>query len=83
MSGDAVNDRPPDIPEQFSLATLLLVTTLIAVFLALFRVHPGLGMLSLVFIVPAYLRTLSLAGREQQFGNRLSAKEKVASVHWE
>lgn len=70
--------RLPDKPQQFSIATLLLVTTLIAVCLALFRIEPGLGALSLLFIVPAFLRTLSLAEREKQYGNRLSAGEKVA-----
>ncbi|HUE74373.1 MAG TPA: hypothetical protein VMP01_26055 [Pirellulaceae bacterium] len=71
-------NHPLDQPQQFSIATLLLVTTLIAVCLALFRIEPGLGALSLLFIVPAFLRTLSLAGREKTYGNRLSAREKVA-----
>lgn len=68
----------PDKPQQFSIATLLLVMTLIGVVLALFRVAPVLGAGSLVLLVPAYLRTLSLAEREKRFGGRLSAAEKVA-----
>ena len=40
-------------PRQFSIATLLLVTTLIGVCLGLFRFSPVLGVLSLALIVPA------------------------------
>lgn len=65
-------------PQQFSIATLLLVTTLIAVCLALFRVSPLLGVLSLVLILPALLRTTLLALREQRFGGRMTGAEKVA-----
>jgi hypothetical protein len=67
-----------DKPQQFSIATLLLVMTLIGVCLALFRVSTGVGAAALLFIVPAFLRTMSLAEREKQFANRLSAAEKVA-----
>jgi hypothetical protein len=63
--------QPASGPRQFSIATLLLVTMLVAVCLGLFRMHPGLG-------AAALLRTLALAEREKQHGNRLSAAEKVA-----
>jgi hypothetical protein len=70
--------QPASGPRQFSIATLLLVTMLVAVCLGLFRMHPGLGAAALLFVVPALLRTLALAEREKQHGNRLSAAEKVA-----
>jgi hypothetical protein len=69
--------QPPDKSQQFSLATLLLVTSLVAVCLGLFRVSFGLGAASLILILPAFLRTLSLVEREMQHGNRLSPLEKV------
>ena len=65
-------------PRQFSIATLLLVTTLIGVCLGLFRFSPVLGVLSLALIVPAVIRTTLLARREKFFGGKLSAAEKVA-----
>ena len=67
-----------DKPRQFSIATLLLVTTLIGVSLGLFRVSPALGVLSLVLIIPAVIRTTLLARRERFFGGRMTAAEKVA-----
>jgi len=70
--------HPTDKPQQFSLATLLLVTALIAVCLALFRAAPLLGLIYLLLAVPAFIRTLLLALREKRHGGRLTAAEKVA-----
>jgi hypothetical protein len=67
-----------DKPQQFSLATLLLVTALVAVCLALFRAAPLLGAIYLLLGVPAFIRTLLLAQREKRYGGRLTAAEKVA-----
>ena len=70
--------QPIAKPQQFSLATLLLVTALIAVCLALFRSAPILGVIYLLLAVPAFVRTVLLAQREKRHGGRLTAAEKVA-----
>ena len=64
-------------PGQFSLATLLLVTTLLAGCLGLLRFHAGLGVTALVFSVPAVIRTIYLGANEARRGHRLSTYEKV------
>jgi hypothetical protein len=62
---------------QFSLATLLLLTTLIAVCLGLIRLNPCLGTWAVILIVPAVIRTLYLGAGEKSRGHRLSVYEKV------
>lgn len=62
---------------QFSLATLLLLTTLIAVCLGLIRLNPCLGTWAVLLIVPALIRTLYLGAGEKARGHRLSVYEKV------
>ena len=64
-------------PSQFSIETILLVTTLIAVLLGLFRLHPGLAIVLIIISVPALVRTVSVARREKRRGQRVTAGGKV------
>jgi hypothetical protein len=68
-----------NIDWQFSIATLFLVTTLIAVCLGLFQLAPGLGILLGVFAAPALWRTAIDVAKHKQRGFPLGAVGKVAS----
>lgn len=67
----------PRAAGQFTIATILLVTTLIAVCLGLFRYSPGLGVLLIVFAAPALVRTVFVGRREQRLGRRLTTGGKI------
>ncbi len=64
-------------PAQFSIATILLVTTLVAVLLGLFRLSPGLGVVLVIFSVPALVRTVYVGRREKNRGQRVSTGGKI------
>ena len=64
-------------PAQFSIATILLVTTLVAVLLGVFRLNVALGVVLVIFSVPALVRTASVARREQRHGQRVSTAGKI------
>lgn len=64
-------------PSQFSIETILLVTTLVAVLLGLFRYSPGLAALLIAFSVPALVRTIFVGRREKRRGQRVSAGGKI------
>ena len=51
-------DGTRSVPTTFSLATILLVITLIAVCLGVFRVSPGFGVAIVCFAVPALIRSV-------------------------
>jgi hypothetical protein len=64
-------------PLQFSIETLLLVTTLVAVCLGLSLSAPGLGIPLAIIAGPALVRTLIAGHRERAAGHKLSMGEKV------
>lgn len=64
---------------QFSLTSLFLITTLVAVFLGVFLLAPGLGVLLAVIAVPALARTLLVNYRKRQWGTPLSPQQKVGA----
>lgn len=64
-------------PGQFSIATILLVTTLIAVCLGVFRYSPGLGIVLIIFAAPALVRTVYVGRREKRHGQRMTIGGKV------
>jgi hypothetical protein len=64
-------------PGQFSLTTLLLVTTLFAGCLGLLKFDACLGVFALLFSAPAVIRTAYLGANEAKRGHRLSIYEKV------
>lgn len=67
----------PRAAGQFTIATILLVTTLIAVCLGVFRYSPGLGVLLIVLAAPALVRTVFVGRREQRRGRRLTTGGKI------
>jgi len=83
VPAQAVPAVPPDPklaaanPAQFSIATVLLVTTLVAVLLGVFRLNAGLGVMLLVLAVPALVRTASVARREKRHGQRITTGGKI------
>ncbi len=62
---------------QFSIETLLLVTTLIAVLAGLFHYSPGLAVALIIFAVPALVRTVFVGRREKRRGQRVTAGGKI------
>jgi hypothetical protein len=64
-------------PSQFSIETLLLVTTLVAVLLGLYQYSPGLAVMLIVFSVPALVRTIVVGRREKSRGQRVGAGGKI------
>jgi hypothetical protein len=64
---------------QFSLASLFSVISLIAIFLAIFRRAPGIGITLCLASFPAFVRTALLARRREQIDRPLSTSDKIAS----
>lgn len=71
----AVEGRPA--AQQFSLATILLVITLIAVCLGVFRQSPGFGIAVVCFAAPALIRTVVVGVQTKRVGQRLSIGDKL------
>jgi hypothetical protein len=67
----------PAAAQQFSIATILLVTTLIAVCLGVFRISPGFGLAVIVMAVPALIRTVVIGAQNKRVGQRLSIGDKL------
>ncbi len=64
-------------PAQFSLESLMLVITLVAVCLGMLVAAPGLGVLVSVVAAPALIRTLIAGYRERAAGGKLTLGEKL------
>ena len=62
---------------QFSLATVFLIITLIAVCLGTLRLAPGVGVLLMIVAAPALIRTCIVGVREKRGGHSLSIGEKL------
>jgi hypothetical protein len=71
-----LDDTDPG-PIQFSIETLLLVTTLAAVCLEALVSLPGLGVVALFIAVPALVRTCLTGVAGNHVGQRLTASDKV------
>jgi len=78
----AVADRPAGCESraayQFSLATIMLVVTLAAVLLGVFRISPGLGALLVIVVAPAFVRTCINTVRRKAQGETVSQADQVA-----
>jgi hypothetical protein len=70
---------PTQATTQFSIATILLVTTLIAVCLGVFRISPGLGLAIVAFAAPALIRTFVVGVQQKRVGQSLSIGEKLTA----
>ena len=71
------NTNEASVGYQFSVSTMLLVTTLVAVCVALFAAAPGLGILLSIIAVPPFIRTLMLVRRRKVKGQEVSTAAKV------
>jgi hypothetical protein len=63
---------------QFSLETILLIMTLIAVCLGVFHHWPGLGILLAAFSTPALIGIIAVGAERRQRGRPMTAAEKIA-----
>ena len=64
---------------QFSLATMMLTITLVAVLLGVFLMSPGIGILLAVVVAPAFLRTCIVMARRKARGQPVSLADKLGS----
>jgi hypothetical protein len=62
---------------QFSLASLMLTVTLVAVLLGLFRMAAGLGITLAILVAPAWLRTCIVAARRKARGQPVPIPSKL------
>lgn len=62
----------------YSLSTLLLLTTLVAVVCALVAAAPGLGIMACLLLAPVLLRTMIVVRRRESLGRSVSTMEKVS-----
>src|SRR5262245_19350826 len=74
----------PDLPagsvpaaRTFSLSSLMLLIALIAVCLAIFRLHVGLGILTVLIVVPALVRTFQAVARRRGRGQTMTTIDKL------
>jgi hypothetical protein len=70
-------ERAASARRTVHLGTLMLLIALIAVCLGVFRLAPGLGVLFLILIVPALVRTILSAGQQEDRGHPMSWDEKL------
>ncbi|HUE74374.1 MAG TPA: hypothetical protein VMP01_26060 [Pirellulaceae bacterium] len=75
----SVGDGTRSVPTTFSLATILLVITLIAVCLGVFRLSPGFGIAVVCFAVPALIRSVVVGVQQKRAGERQSIGEKLTA----
>jgi hypothetical protein len=63
---------------SFSLATMMLLMTLAAVWLGLLAAAPGLAILVCILLVPVIVRTARVVRRREERGRTVSSGEKIA-----
>jgi hypothetical protein len=63
---------------SFSLSTLLLIMTLVAICCGLLVAAPGLGVVASVLLAPVLVRTAMVVRRREAAGARVSSGEKIA-----
>jgi hypothetical protein len=69
--------RPRANPAQFSLETLMLIITLIAVCLGMIMALPGVGILVSIVAAPALVRTLVAGYQDRVAGTPMTLSEKL------
>jgi hypothetical protein len=62
---------------QFSLSTLMLTVTVVAVLLGAFVMLPGFGIILAILVTPAWLRTCVIASRKEARGRPMSTHQKL------
>jgi len=71
--------QPPAASFQFSIQTLLLITTLVAVCLGALVTVPGLGGVAIVIAIPALVRTCVSGAAMKREGHHLTTTDKIMS----
>ncbi len=74
IAKDEVNET---VPAQFSMSSIFLITTLIAILCAVFAAAPGLGILWAIVATPPVVRTVLVVNRIKRTGSLVSPKNKV------
>ncbi|HEX6963828.1 MAG TPA: hypothetical protein VF175_18315 [Lacipirellula sp.] len=65
---------------SFSIATLLLATTVVAICAALVAEAPGIGITMCILLAPVLVRTAMVVRRREAAGKRVSAGEKIGLI---
>lgn len=68
---------PPSERLSFSLGTMFWLMTIASVCLALFALHPGLGIFACIIGTPVFLRTTKVVRHREQLGGHVSVVEKA------
>ena len=77
---DSIRRGPPRAAtRQFSLATILLTITLIAVCLGVYHHWPGLGVLVAAMATPALIGTIALGAGRRQRGLPMTTTDKIVA----
>jgi hypothetical protein len=83
----AVDAPPPPLPPEpfeqpisFSLGTLMLITTIVAVCCGLIVAAPGLGVLVCIVLAPVMVRTAMVVKAREAAGRTVTLGEKVGLV---
>lgn len=76
VDAEVVDRGTPLAPGTFSLATLMILVTLVAIGLGLFVTAPGLGILYTIAMVPALVRTAVGVRRRAKAGKVLAIEDK-------
>jgi hypothetical protein len=77
---DAVNPPAAAGRVSFSISTLLLATTLVAVCAALIAEVPGLGIPVCILLAPVLIRTIMVVRRREAAGKHVSTGDKVVLI---
>jgi len=72
--------RPTKAGFSYSLSTLMLITTLVAVCFGLFSVAPGLGVWICIFLAPVLVRTAMVVRRRKAAGRPVSVGQKFGMI---
>jgi hypothetical protein len=77
LTGDEDVPAPATVRHTFTLSSLMLLIALVAVTLGVFRIEPGLGIVLVIVVTPALIRTLLAVSRDKARGRALNPLEKV------
>jgi hypothetical protein len=73
-----VPPRPVDQGFSYSLETLMLVTTLVAVAMGAIVLFPGVGIILAIMLLPAFIRTSMVVRRHEEKGKAVALWQRVS-----
>ena len=77
VSSIAQDEVYETVPAQFSMSSIFLITTLIAILCAVFVATPGLGILLAIVATPPVVRTALVVNRIKRTGSLVSPQNKI------